>query len=102
MRALSILVLLCSLYGCDQLTETGSCECTAEPNRAEATYTCIATNLPEGSQLCEDGSGELDCDTGSQVTWSASDLSCNVVYCISSDGQTCDADCSCQELAGER
>lgn len=107
MKIVGTLLIVFLLVGCDALTSgtllspEAACSCVEVTSRLTSTFTCTGTDLSEADLLCEDGPGGINCEPGPSVTWSASDLSCNTVFCATSDPGECQVDCSCSEASGE-
>ena len=112
MRAWIVLILLAGILGCaatdeteDNLvntTETSQsselgCECTATPDRATPTFECTASGGTETVYLCEDGQAGLDCMEATSSTWSSDDLTCESVFCVTTDQNECQVDCACTD-----
>ena len=113
MRIFLGLVLLLGVLGCEATddeentyTETAegmdhaevSCDCSVVMERATPTYTCAATAGDQSVYLCEDGDAGLDCVEGTTTTWSNDGLSCESVFCVTTDDSECQVDCSCTDV----
>jgi len=112
MRIFWGLILLLGVLGCEAIddeenayTETTegmdyaelSCDCTVVMDRATPTYTCTVAGGNQSVYLCEDGDADLDCVEGTTTTWSNDGLSCESVFCATTDDSECQADCSCTD-----
>ena len=112
MRIFLGLILLVGVLGCeaiddgeDTYTETTegmdyaelSCDCMMVMDRATPTYSCTVSGGDANVYLCEDGDAGLDCVEGVTTTWSNDDLSCESVFCATTDDSECQADCSCTD-----
>ena len=102
----SFWMFLCVLLmGCEALDDSESsldlaCDCVSVSDRLTPTYSCIAEDISSPLFLCEDGAAGLECEESLVATWSAEDLSCASVYCVTTDPSTCQVDCSCSEVSG--
>ena len=99
-------IFLCFfLAGCET-TDDGAdvlgitCECSPVAERLTPTFTCTASETATPVFLCEDGEAGLECEETPSTTWSAEDLSCSTVFCVTTDPSTCQVDCSCSESSG--
>ena len=112
MRMCLGLILLIGVLGCEPIDESEesnnesvatpengnlSCDCTAVIDRATPTYTCTAFTTGEDVFLCEDGGAGLDCVQANSTSWSNDDLTCESVFCVTTDDAECQVDCSCTD-----
>ena len=112
MRMCLGLILLIGVLGCEPIDESEestyesvpttenenlSCDCAVVIDRATPTYTCTASMSGQDVYLCEDGEAGLDCVQGNSTSWSNDDLTCESVFCVTTDESECQADCSCTD-----
>ena len=99
-------IILCMLVtGCEAIGDSAdalemTCECSSMTERLTPTFSCEASEADVPVYLCEDGAAGLQCEEASSATWSADDLSCSSVFCVTTDPSTCQMDCSCSDATG--
>lgn len=77
-----------------------SCTCAGVPNRATPTFACISSGASPGQALCQEfDSGPIDCEEPGidDTTFSSPGGSCEVGFCLSSDGENCALACDCAQ-----
>ena len=97
--ALIVGATICVLFGCES-TDQGSCNCElVTKDRLSPTFQCAAPDLTAPAALCETDGDDLFCeDSGAtSATFSGDDLSCEQVFCISDDEETCHTECACSD-----